>query len=496
MIGTLVLFRFTNLGLRMRASAFARETARLLGVRVGLMLTLGWGLAGIAGSLAGLLVAPTSSFGPYYMDLILVYGFTAAVIGGLESPVGALVGGLITGLCVSYVGGYLGVGTRAARGAGPADGGSHGPARRHLLPPAGPEGLSAVASRDILRTVHVPRQPMVRHLLVALVAAAVFYIVTGRFSAYNDYQVGEIASYVVALVGLSLLTGVNGQISLGNGAFMAVGAYTMGLLMTHTATNFVLELLAAAALAAAAGVVIGLPATRLKGPYLAGMTLLFALAVPSIADKWSGTFGGDQGLTTIVPTAPGSLGPEEWLAWIQIGAALIVMVLVANLLSSRYGRSFRAVRDDEIAASLTGIHVARTKVMAFAISAACAGLGGALLSLSTGVVNTGEFPLTLSIQLLAAMVIGGTGTLIGMVWGGILLVYTPQWSTSLSSDFNLGSGVSAYLATIIFGAVLIAAMIAAPNGIQGGLRWVWGQVRHLLRRRSGAARPLPASAGD
>jgi branched-chain amino acid transport system permease protein len=110
MVGTLVLFRFTALGLRMRASAFARETARLLGVRVGLLLTLGWGLAGIAGSLAGLLVAPTSSFGPYYMNLILVYGFTAAVIGGLESPVGALVGGLISGLCISYVGGYLGSG--------------------------------------------------------------------------------------------------------------------------------------------------------------------------------------------------------------------------------------------------------------------------------------------------------------------------------------------------------------------------------------------------
>jgi branched-chain amino acid transport system permease protein len=110
MIGTLVLFRFTSLGLRMRASAFSREISRLLGVRVGLLLTLGWGLAGIAGSLAGLLAAPTSSFSPYYMDLILVYGFTAAVIGGLESPVGALVGGLITGLCISYVGGYLGSG--------------------------------------------------------------------------------------------------------------------------------------------------------------------------------------------------------------------------------------------------------------------------------------------------------------------------------------------------------------------------------------------------
>ena len=146
------------------------------------------------------------------------------------------------------------------------------------------------------------------------------------------------------------------------------------------------------------------------------MTLLFALAVPSIADKWPATFGGDQGLTTTVPTAPGSLGAEEWLAWIQIIGALVVMVIVANLLWSRYGRAFRAVRDDEIAASLAGIHVARTKVTAFAISAGCAGLGGALLGLSTGVVNTGEFPLTLSIQLLAAMVLGGTGTLIGMVW--------------------------------------------------------------------------------
>ena len=126
----------------------------------------------------------------------------------------------------------------------------------------------------------------------------------------------------------------------------------------------------------------------------------------------------------------------------------------------------------------------------------CAGLGGALLSLSTGVVNTGEFPLTLSIQLLAAMVLGGTGTLIGMVWGGILLVYMPQWSTSLSSDFNLGTGANAYLATIIFGLVLIVAMIAAPNGIQGGLRWLWGQRPHLGGGGRGAPAPVPAPTVD
>jgi branched-chain amino acid transport system permease protein len=348
----------------------------------------------------------------------------------------------------------------------------------------------------IARSVRLPRQPLLRHLPVALAAGAVLYLVTLRLSPYDDYQVGEIAAYIVALVGLSLLTGANGQISLGHGAFMAVGAYTMALLMNHTQSNFILELAAAAGVAAAAGLVIGLPATRLKGPYLAGMTLLFALAVPSIADKWPATFGGDQGLTTTVPTAPGSLTAEEWLTQIQIAVALVVMVLVANLLWSRYGRAFRAVRDDEIAASLSGIHVARTKVLAFAISAGCAGLGGALLSLSTGVVNTGEFPLTLSIQLLAAMVLGGTGTLIGMVWGGILLVYTPQWSTSLSSDFNLGAGANAYLATIIFGLVLIVAMIAAPNGIQGGLRWLWGHRPRLGGSGRGAAAPVAASTVD
>jgi branched-chain amino acid transport system permease protein len=337
-----------------------------------------------------------------------------------------------------------------------------------------------MSDRSVLSRLRLPTKPLPRHLLVAVIGGAVLYLFTSRLSAYNDYQVGEIALYVIVLAGLSLLTGVNGQISLGHGAFMAIGAYTVALLMTHTQLNFILELLCAVGAAAAVGLLLGIPATRLKGPYLAGMTLLFALALPPIADKWSNTFGGDQGLTTIVPTAPGTINPQEWLCWIQIAGALITLVLLANLLQSRFGRTLRAVRDNEIAASLAGIHVARTKVLAFAISAGCAGLAGAFLGLSTGVVNTGEFPLTLSIQLLAAMVISGTGSLVGMWWGAILLVYLPQWSTSISGDFNLGSGANAYLATIIFGAVLIIGMIAAPTGIQGGLRWVWQRLKGML----------------
>ena len=119
-------------------------------------------------------------------------------------------------------------------------------------------------------------------------------------------------------------------------------------------------------------------------------------------------------------------------------------------------------------------------------------MAGAFLGLSTGVVNTGEFPLTLSIQLLAAMVLGGTGSLMGMWWGAVLLVYLPQWSTSLSGHFNLGSGASAYLATIIFGAVLIVVMIAAPTGIQGGLRWVWQRVAQKVSGLQPAPAPVIA----
>jgi branched-chain amino acid transport system permease protein len=333
------------------------------------------------------------------------------------------------------------------------------------------------------RRLRLPAQPMARHLLLAAAGALGFYLLTQALSAYNNFQVGEIALYACALAGLSVLTGVNGQISLGHGALMAVGAYTIAYMMNHTHVNFVVELLAAIAATTAVGVVIGIPATRLKGPYLAAMTLMLALGLPLLADQYSSTFGGDQGLTTTPPAGPSSVNPQEWLAWIEILGALITLVLLANLLRSRFGRSFRAVRDDEIAASLSGINVARTKVLAFGISAACAGLAGAFLAVSTGVVNTGEFPLSLSIGILAGMVLGGAGTLMGVWWGAVALVYLPQWSTSLSGDFNLGSGAAAYLATIIYGVVLIVVMEVAPSGIQGGLRRAAGMLVAALRGR-------------
>ena len=344
-----------------------------------------------------------------------------------------------------------------------------------------------------MNRLRLPRQPLVRHLILAVLAGVALYLLTSGLGSFRDFEIGEIATYAIVVAGLSVLTGINGQISLGHGALMAVGAYTFAYLQMHHNLPLIVMFLASIGAAAVLGLIVGIPATRLSGPYLAGMTLILALGIPQLADKYSSVFGGDQGLTTLPPTPPGTTDPQRWLAWIQIFGALVVMVLLANLLRSRFGRSMRAVRDNEIAASLAGINVPRTKVLAFVVSAGCAGLAGAFLGLSTGIVNTGEFALTLSIYLLAAMVLGGAGSLAGAWWGGVLLVFLPQWSDSLAKNFSLGSSASANLAVVIYGLVLIIVMMLAPGGIQGGVR--------LLARRTGLAgrpaksQPIPDAAG-
>ena len=350
-------------------------------------------------------------------------------------------------------------------------------------PPPTAERLVARAAR-----VRLPRQPLVRHLLFFVLGAAFFYVVTVSVSAYNDYQIGEIALYAIVLAGLSLLTGLNGQFSLGHGAFMIIGAYTLALLQVHTHVSLPVQLVLATVVAAVAGLVVGIPAARLSAPYLAGVTLMLALALPQLSSQYGSVFGGEQGLTTTPPVAPGSISSEQWLAWIQILCALVVLVLLGNLVRSRFGRAFRAVRDDPVAAAVSGIHVARTKVLAFTVSAACAGLGGALLALSTGVVNNGEFPLTLSIALLAAMVLGGAGSLVGIWWGAVALVYMSTWTASLSQHLSLGTSVAAYLSDAFFGVVLIVAMLAAPAGIQGGVRWLGRRAWRAVARALPGAR--------
>jgi branched-chain amino acid transport system permease protein len=319
--------------------------------------------------------------------------------------------------------------------------------------------------------------PAVRILGAALVAAALVVVLSIQLNSFRDYQIAEIAVDVTAVAGLTVLTGLSGQISLGNGAFMAIGAYATGLITLHFGWPFYAVLVVSALVSAAAGAVVGVAAARLHGPYLAGATLLLGVALPSLAYAYPGTFGGDQGLNVII-TTPGFLGvnfpPTRWLAWICAAVALVTLVLLANLGRSRVGRNWRAVRDDEVAAALAGVNVARARVLAFVVSAACAGLAGALLAIVTGLVAAGAFTLTLSIALLTAAVIGGLGSLPGAVWGSLVIVLVPTYATDVATSHGLSTSVASNIPVAAYGVVLILVMLVFPQGIQGGVRWLLG----------------------
>jgi len=336
------------------------------------------------------------------------------------------------------------------------------------------------------------RSTLARSLAWTVLAAVALVIVSDLVSAYNDLQLATGAYYFAALAGLTVLAGQSGQISLGHGALMAVGAYTVALLIGNEGWALVPAIAAAVVVSVLVGIPVGAAASRLRGPYLAGATLAFAVGLPALADKFSGLFGGENGLTINPPVPPSWLGAdfplERWEAWIAGAGAVIVLFVLYNVIGSGVGRAMRAVRDDEIAASLAGLSVARTQTTAFIISAGCAGMGGAMLTVVLQLAQPGAFPLQLSLSLLTGVVLGGLGSLVGAIWGAALLTLLPNWTTDIAHSFSLSTKVSANLPLAIYGIVLIVAMILWPSGIQGGLRAVFGRLRAARGPRVHAAR--------
>jgi branched-chain amino acid transport system permease protein len=316
-------------------------------------------------------------------------------------------------------------------------------------------------------------------LWVAVVAAIlVAYAFAPRLvSDFHSRDLAEAGIFFIAIVGLNLLTGYTGQISLGHGALMAVGGYTTAALMVHEHWRDVWTIPLAGLAAGIVGFLIGLPALRLSGLYLAMATFAFAVAMPSLLRKFSGLTGGGQGLRMLedaplqitglsgtVTIFGHSMTQNHFLYYLAWGIGLVGFLIAWLLVRSPVGRTFRAVRDSEVAATSAGINLAWTKTFAFAISGVYAGVAGALLATQNQIVNPLTFTFLLSIVLLVGTVVGGLGSLPGMVVGAFFVEYLPDLSTHVST----APGVPDF----VYGAAIIVVMILLPTGVGGLLKRV------------------------
>ena len=296
-------------------------------------------------------------------------------------------------------------------------------------------------------------------------------------SDFHSRDLAEAGIFFIAIVGLNLLTGYTGQISLGHGALMAVGGYTTAALMVHEHWRDVWTIPLAGLIAGVVGFLIGLPALRLSGLYLAMATFAFAVAMPSLLRKFSGLTGGGQGLRMLedaplqitglsgtVTIFGHSMTQNHFLYYLAWGIGLVGFLIAWLLVRSRVGRTFRAVRDSEVAATSAGINLAWTKTFAFAISGVYAGVAGGLLATQNQIVNPLTFTFLLSIVLLVGTVVGGLGSLPGMVVGAFFVEYLPDLSTHVST----APGVPDF----VYGAAIIVVMILLPTGVGGLLKRV------------------------
>jgi branched-chain amino acid transport system permease protein len=305
------------------------------------------------------------------------------------------------------------------------------------------------------------------HLPLFILGGVVLYFLSGVVDELRVYQGASIAVYVIAISSIILLTGYSGQVSLGHGALMAVGAYAAAVLRIEYNLPIILCFVVAVIAAAIGGALLGAAAARLTGPYLAGTTLALAIGLPSLANQFT-VLGGEQGLIFDVGFPPLSLGEDftqyKWFFWIAALAALISMWAVRNILGSRYGRSWRAGRGHEVAAQLAGINTARSKVLAFTISAGIAGLAGALLAMTIGTVSPSAFPLSLSFALLTGAVLSGITTLGGVIVGAFVLVIIPEIADVIAHRLGTSESVTTNLPGLIVSGLLILTVLFVPNG--------------------------------
>jgi branched-chain amino acid transport system permease protein len=301
-------------------------------------------------------------------------------------------------------------------------------------------------------------------LLGVLLLAAPFLV-----SGYVLSQLHFICIYAIVGLGLMLLVGYTGQISLGHAAFLATGAYTEALLQA-AGMPFIVSIVSAALLSAAVGIIVGLPALRLKGIYLAIATLAFNVIVEEIITRWEPVTGGNSGkmLKAIEIFGWRLSGPESFY-YLCLGLTVLSCLALVNLLRSSTGRALVAIRDSEVSASCLGINLARYKTTSFALSAALTGVGGALYAHKVGFISPEQFTLIQSIELVTIVIIGGVGSLHGAIFGAAFIIMLPQ-GISIVKGWLPDTLPQAGLQSVVFGLILIGFIIFEPYGIYG--RWL------------------------
>jgi len=313
---------------------------------------------------------------------------------------------------------------------------------------------------------------------ILLVGLALFPFIA---SSYWMFLACLVSINVVAVTGLNILTGYTGQVSLGQAAFMGVGAYTVALLEQHTGLPSLVNLLMGGLVTLAVGVIAGLPSLRVKGLYLAIATIAASFILEFIFKNWDSVTNGTRGIS-IPPASIFGLPLQEPVQfyWLAVPITGILLICSANLFRTRIGRAFIAIRDRDISAAILGIDLPRYKLMSFAIAAFYAGIAGGLYAYFFGSINPETFPLIMSIFLLAAIIIGGMGTVLGSILGGMFMTLVPE-ILRYGIDFlelfvGDASAMLSPIRTVVFGLLIVGFLVFEPHG----LAEIWGRIRRFF----------------
>jgi branched-chain amino acid transport system permease protein len=331
-----------------------------------------------------------------------------------------------------------------------------------------------MSKRDVSQTLQGARGKAARtQWLLAVAALVIAALLPLALKNFVLFQLTLAMSYAIAILGLALLTGFNGQFSLGHSAFFAVGAYTAAIMMDHWGISYIWTLPVAGVTSLVFGFLFGLPALRLQGIYLALATFSLAVAAPQLLkskplEPWT---GGVQGIVIVKPDAPFGLplSSDQWLYYLTLAVVVVAFVCAANLIGSRTGRALIAIRDNPIAARAMGINISLYKALTFGVSAFYTGVAGALGAIVIQFVAPDSFTFFFAIALFVGLVVGGVDSIYGALFGGLFVLFVP----------NIAESVSKGLAGAVYGVILILVIYLMPSGAAGMVRLIVSKVARM-----------------